>query len=566
MEKQEKFYSFWLKLILLVFLIFSFGEQFWKTCPNKEFLSWDGSSRFVRSLLNVEAIQTGNLLKLLFLQLESPTWPFLPSFLTSFFQIFFQGNRIVELSIGIFSYSFLLMYFLFKRSSPIGFAVVLLFLPYYTFVFSSMLEIGGGLLFLLSTIFLQEFFQSDENQESKFSKLAISFYLLGFWKYPYGFLFLGFGLGVFFLKFLQLSFQAKESNLQTETNAEIETQIEKRKQLIQKGKRIFQNILIPYSLFFLLNPDRIRSTLGTLQFFQTSGFFPGTGEFVPKNYFFYWEVLQKGFFENLGLVLLCICFLVAILSLWNSIQKRNLDLNSYLSLQILFLFSVFTFGTNNFQDRHIYILVPIIALLVENFWVSVVQTFQVNFPKQNFKWLRVSSQIFLGFFVWVPFFFVPQLVRSADFCFAGFNSDVRDLPHWMEAELERRIIVPSVFQNSLPKVHVNRGEMEGILHAIALRNHVKIQFDTKRFQDWNPGYQYIEIGNTCRGFETAELDTAQKKNLELEQKQTIIKEKQPNSLEEKVSQHWKPKNSIQIQNPKPNEWGCIKIISSPIRW
>ncbi|TGK27902.1 hypothetical protein EHQ12_00265 [Leptospira gomenensis] len=195
--------------------------KYFEFCPNREFLTWDPDARLTTSIQIAASIRSFDLFEFLRLILDSPTWPVLRN-LPEAILIFRFGPGGVPVSLFTFVESILVIavvpwiLFRFMRNGdgvknafpiftiaaflfPIVWGGLLLNPGWMHYSFSGMLEIQGGLFFLFVLIAFWDLLDRENlNPEKDGSQspwfLFTSVNLLFHTKYPYGYIFLFFGV------------------------------------------------------------------------------------------------------------------------------------------------------------------------------------------------------------------------------------------------------------------------------------------------------------------------------------------------------------------------------------
>ncbi|AXR67640.1 hypothetical protein [Leptospira mayottensis] len=215
--------------------------KFISFCPNQNFLTWDPDARLVTSIRFAEAFRSFDLVAVVRLIFDSPTWPVLRNFPEALILLIFGpgGTPVSLFTFGELILLFLIVPWVLFRFSKQKNRIVLTFLfpivwagllqnpGFMHYSFSGMLEIQGGLFFLPAVLAFWELqrycldeveilhpsrspnslLQEDSKQiNSEFIStksiptdsyspwfLCVSVNLLFHTKYPYGYIFIFFG-------------------------------------------------------------------------------------------------------------------------------------------------------------------------------------------------------------------------------------------------------------------------------------------------------------------------------------------------------------------------------------
>ncbi|RHX92281.1 hypothetical protein [Leptospira stimsonii] len=232
----SKLLSIGLLLPQFVILGFYFKKLYFKFlnfCPNQNFLTWDPDARLVTSIRMAEAFRSFDLLTLLRLTFDSPTWPVLRNFPEALIVFFFGpgGSPVSLFTFGELIVLFCIVpWILFRFTETRSWIAIAFLFPIFWgpllqnpgwmhYTFSGMLEIQGGLFYLpaiLALWELQNYDSSEENSNNDADRemnkekalntdsyspwfLFFSVNVLFHTKYPYGYIFVFFGCFFFFV-------------------------------------------------------------------------------------------------------------------------------------------------------------------------------------------------------------------------------------------------------------------------------------------------------------------------------------------------------------------------------
>ncbi|XDD52081.1 hypothetical protein AB3N59_17615 [Leptospira sp. WS92.C1] len=191
-------------------------SKFISFCPNREFLTWDPDVRLANSIQFATAFRSFDLITVLRLIFDSPTWPVLRNIPEAFFILLFGpgGTPVLLFTFGELIFLFLITpWILYRFLGSRDWVVVAFLFPivwggllqnpgWMHYSFSGMLEIQGGFFFLpaiLSFWELEKFsFEKNKTYSPWFLFLSVNF--LFHTKYPYGYIFVFFG-GLFLFLF-----------------------------------------------------------------------------------------------------------------------------------------------------------------------------------------------------------------------------------------------------------------------------------------------------------------------------------------------------------------------------
>ncbi len=443
-----------------------------------------------------------------------------------------------------------ILYYLTDKHWSVG----LLFIPIWTmlflsppilvYTFSAMLEIQGALFFLASIYYSVLFYREPSSNPNRWIliKFSLSVFALFQTKYPYGYLFLLGTLAIhatlyfeevilFFTRYIAyLTYEIKkqyrllaiillvfmyvlipESILKGKSKTYIKYIIillasfdfylylfrqtrELSNLKFQRLTNIFQWVILPIVVFVLIHPDRFSSSSSTLAHVQSEGHM--VGEVVEKNLDYYLVFLKAitnhSFFpEWIGIILLATMFISVVYGYFIYYKENKLE--NY------FLFSVFsvatililTFFTPNHQARHIYHLLPALAVGVMLF---------LNEFRLRYQAVFYCVFILLCLMILIPFYSKFNSKFSGEnVCYTGKNKDDFFTPREVE-RLFKNLSENTIFFNFLNPNHVNKADTELVLTKIAFENKKKILINPKNFKS-NPrdeGYNEVYlVADTC---------------------------------------------------------------------
>ncbi len=425
----------------------------------------------------------------------------------------------------------------------------LLFLPIWTmfflsppiliYTFSAMLEVQGALFFLASVYYLVLFYGMPSAKPDKLLliKLSLSVFALFSTKYPYGYLLLLTILIVhttLYLEEVVLFF--------TRYIAYITNEVKKQYRIIAiillvfayllfpesilKGKsktyikyiivmlgsidfylylfnqaselsnlkfdrltNLLRWVFLPVIVFVLIHPDRFSSSSSTLAHVQSEGHM--VGEVVEKNLDYYIVFLKAitnhSFFpEWIGILLLVVMLISVAYGYYTYYKENKIENYFFFSLFSLVTIFVLTFFTPNHQARHIYHLLPAIAVGVFLFLGSFRIKYQAVF------YIAIISLSSLILFPFTSKF--SSKFSGENVCYTGKNKDDFFTPREVE-RLFKNLSENAIFFNFINPLHVNKADTELVLTKIAFANKKKILIDPKNFKH-NPreeGYNEVYL-------------------------------------------------------------------------
>jgi hypothetical protein len=549
-------------LILIPYQIFN---EYSKTCPNKEFLSWDGDLRAVKTIHLAESIRNFSAFSFAFHLFDAPTWPTFRNLIESIILYNRDGTFAVEKIIyfSIFTSYLLLLwifYFIHKEVKNIfEFLILISFLflelylskPLLLYSFSAMLEIQGALLFSICIYYLTQLYsESYEIEKNLRWKLFISSFLLFQTKYPYGYLLiltilifhmiLFFPETIFFISryliFVSAGFKKNyrwilislflfalvcipNSLLKGKTKNYLKYILvilvcldfymyifRETKELLNLGyKRILlicKWILLPILFFALIHPDRFSSSSGTLNHIQSEGHF--VGEVIAKD-FDYYTVFIRAFQDSIRFanIFLLLSLLSVAFGYLKFRQNRIIPFHFLSNLFILITVFILTFLTSNHQARHIYHILP--AFLLGS----------VFFFREDFKYFNFLKYIFLISLVVLLIFQFYREYKSSfqnrELCFSGKNLNDYFTPRFIYKEFqnEKNLQNEWIVLNGLNPLHVNKADTELVLNKLAYETKTKVKFDLKRLNQYRNfiGKDLFFISDTCNESLLSDLQT-----------------------------------------------------------
>ena len=423
-------------------------------------------------------------------------------------------------------------------------AMLFLSPPVLIYTFSAMLEIQGAVFFLASIYYLLLFYRSENATLDKWLlvKLSLSAFALFSTKYPYGYLLL------LTILIIHTSLYLEEVVLfVTRYIAFITHEIKKQYRIlgiillvliyliipesILKGKsktyikyiivmlasidfylylfrqaselsnlkfdrltNIFRWVFLPIIVFVLIHPDRFSSSSSTLAHVQSEGHM--VGEVVEKNldYYlvFFKAITNDSFFpEWIGIILFVIMLLSVAYGYFVYFKEKRIENHFFFSLFSFLTILVLTFFTPNHQARHVYHLLPAIAVGA----LLLFETFRVRSSILYYTLLVLLSALVL-----IPFANkFSHKFSGENVCYTGKNKDDFFTPREVE-RLFKNLSENAIFFNFINPLHVNKADTELVLAKIAYENKKKILINPKNFKS-NPheeGYNEVYlIADSC---------------------------------------------------------------------
>ncbi|HNF13667.1 MAG TPA: hypothetical protein PK453_08355 [Leptospiraceae bacterium] len=416
-------YKYFLSLFSVssAIIIYYILNLFWTaylTCPNRDFLSWDGDLRFISALGLLDSFRNLNFGDFVFKILDTPTWPVLRNLIQAAVLGIWGLNTdydslITVVQFGLMIFCVLLILWKDFHFAGLLFSVLLFFSllsasDFIIYIFSPMLEIQGALFFLLSVHFSYICVRRKSPSHSELLKAGISIFLLLQTKYPYGymflfclFLFLFFSetsySAFFFIRYLLYSLYRKSGLFSFSavllilfllSKGHISSRLSKnifyvllisgtadfvlyiireKASLFNLGYEkiinIFKYLFLPSVLWVISHPDRLGSSAGTISHVQMEGY--GVGEAVEKNldyYLYFFKTVFFSFWDRPYSIIISGTFLFALtLFLFLAFRKgfRHVSRFQYF---FFFLFAGIlglSVLTPNHQKRHILHLLPL---------------------------------------------------------------------------------------------------------------------------------------------------------------------------------------------------------------
>lgn len=414
--------------------------------------------------------------------------------------------------------------------------VALLFLPIWisfflsppilAYTFSAMLEIQGSVFFLASVYYLFLFYKDDEFliKKSILIKLSLSTFALFQTKYPYGYLM------IVSILVLHISLYLDETVLFfTRYIAYISHNIKKQYRLIfviflfltyiilpdsiLKGKSknyikygiivflaldfyvylfnqkkelfnlkfdrligIFLFVFMPIVIFVLMHPDRFSSSSSTLAHVQSEGH--AVGEVVEKGLDYYLvfikAITSHSFLpEWIGIFLLISLIVSSIIGYIKYFKLKQIEPHFFFSLFPLLSIFILTFFTPNHQARHVYHLLPTIAV---GFMLLVLKSYDKS------KWIFYGLLFLISISSVIPFSkkFTSKF-SGENICYAGKNKDDYFTPREVE-RLFSEVNQDAIFFNFINPNHVNKADVELVLAKMAYTKKLKWNIDPKTFK------------------------------------------------------------------------------------
>ncbi|MCB1189202.1 MAG: hypothetical protein KDK90_02135 [Leptospiraceae bacterium] len=548
-----------LQIPLIVYCLYLLHLWFQGTCPNKDFLSWDGDLRFIKTIGMMDSLRDGRIFDFIVLVFDSPTWPILRNLIQVV--VFFILGHSQEVDVYITFFTFVLILFLFAHIlfysiEKNKFLYPLLFFlswnllldtrPILVYMFTAMLEVQGGFFFLLTSYYIVIFFQNQYNDKYLLYKLSFSFIALLFTKHPYGY------MQVFSLAILSLSLSFKESKLLViEYFLYLKSNFYKNIQIILAvllitayiilGKAyltgklplyikysiallltldfyifLFKNkdkffgkglkqtwnlmiwVVLPIVFWILIHPDRFASSSGTLAHIQTEGH--QVGVLVERGLDYYLLYFKSLVYDSFGNTILGMILLIAMLF---SLLRGGFLYFKYNIVQAHFIYSFLcmvgimglTLLTPNHQVRHLYHIYPTLIIII---------AFLLD---DLFQWNKIVAGLLIIFITAMLSYFSFQNIQSKysfNLCFTDTNRDVFKLPRWVSENVKNSLTTNSILVNRIDPFHLNKPDTELMMTIHAYNNRVKLLTDPKRHIKNKNGFSSLYvIGNTCSGVDGA---------------------------------------------------------------
>lgn len=398
--------------------------------------------------------------------------------------------------------------------------------PILVYTFSAMLEIQGALFFLASIYYLYYFYQKQDSYKDKFLllKLSLSVFALLNTKFPYGYLFILalflvhtslyfeevilFGtryiayitnefkkqyriMAIMLLILIYLLFPASILKGKAKTFlkytivilASIDFYIYLFKQTEELMNLKFERLVtllkwvyLPIVIFVLTHPDRFSSSSSSLVHIQTEGHMVGVTLEKNLDYFlvFIKAITNHSFLpEWIGYFLIVGLFISVGFGYYTYFKYKKLE--SYFLFSVISLVTIFvlTFFTPNHQARHIYHLLPAIAVGV----ILFVSSFSEKYKIPVYGLLLV-----LSITIFIPFVGkFSKKFSEENICYTGKTKDYFFTPREVE-KIFKNLNQNSIFFNFINPLHVNKADTELVLKKIAFENRIKILINPKNFK------------------------------------------------------------------------------------
>ncbi|WP_207763704.1 hypothetical protein [Leptospira perolatii] len=514
-------------------------EKFREYCPNKEFLTWDPDLRWIVTLNLADSIRRIDVLEILRIIFDSPTWPVFRNVLEVPFVYFFGTSGQVPgyITSGIFLIQLLLLpvciFCLVDGKRNIKFILSVFLYPvvwgsllqnpgFMLYTFTGMLEVQGALLYLLSLTFFL-LWQGRTTVSKRVVWLgAISSFLLFQTKYPYGYLFLITSLSLILLessketilelfkKWIQflnrsplyfkvlfllaifsflasflLPLKGKGPGLLRYVSCWmlfavfiIFFKAKKDEIVYQKLSEFWKFWIAPVVFWVLLHPDRFLSSQSTISHVQSEGIGYGVGR---ESGFIFYTVYIKEFLNNshYNAMAAFLIFAIWIFGIVELLFRRIRGEEISQGQRILFLcgasYTILTVFTPNHQVRHVYHLYP--SLLVG---IGLVLWRGVHGFSQRKIVVPITSLLFVGLLSTTAGYFLwnrNSVWSRTNLCFSGVAKEVYEFPNKAERKL-RQITVPGrmyVFWNLLPDHSYNKPDLDLAAYRAGYENKALIQ-------------------------------------------------------------------------------------------
>lgn len=544
-----------LQIPLVVYCLYILHLWFQDTCPNKDFLSWDGDLRYITSLEMMDSLRNGRVFDFIIQIFDSPTWPVLRNLVQVV--VFFIFGHSQELDVYITYFTFVLTIFL--LSHIIYYVMgknkliypLLLFLawnllldtrPLLVYMFSAMLEIQGGLFFLLTSYYVFQFYNNFEQENDKLLlyKMSLAFIGLLFTKHPYGY------MQVFCLGVLHLTLKFEESKIliieyfsflknKSYKNIRMVLAIllvfvyiilgktyligksanyvkyviallvvfdfftflfKSKGDLIRKGIyktwKLIVWVVLPIVVWIMIHPDRFSSSSGTISHIQTEGHQVGVVVEKGLNYYLlYFKTLIYDSFGNniLGILLFSSLILSFGIGLFWFFRYRIIKSHFVFSFISLVAILGLTFLTPNHQVRHFYHLYPTLIIIIPFLLEDI------------FEWNKIIAGLAILFITIVLSYFSFQNIHSKysfNLCFTDTRTDIFDLPRWISETVKDSMNRNSILINRINPFHLNKADTELMMNIHAYDNKVKLLVDPKRsIENKNQYHSLYVVGNQC---------------------------------------------------------------------
>lgn len=560
-SNKYQIFSFVFILIFLSIIFFYLGnvlvllqENFFRSCPNKDFLTWDPSLRFIQTLQMMDNLRNFRFFHFLFQILDSPTWPVLRNLIQIPVFFLYGIDQIADIQIT-FAFLIILLffsgYYLYKEISgklKNWFFIILFFLvlvlifqsyPILIYSFTGMLEIQGAVFFMFA-IYSITLYYKENHKKSKWLVL-FSTLLLFHTKYPYGYML---ALSVITFQFLLnpknfflfvkkyfiyifssfrnmyriiiamvflalyllpiMSFPGKTKNylkffIFIFLSLDCILYIFKNKKTLLKDSFekivfLFQWILLPILLWVMIHPDRFSSSGSTIAHQQTEGVV--IGQTIAKDFSYYtlfFREISTNVFQIpfIGWVIF-LCTILSFLVGYYYYKKHSEFRSSFvLSFFILTPILFLTFLTSNHQARHIYHIIPAFVLCALLFFSEISK----NLP----KYIQIIFLIIAFSYALYSTNLVNSFVSSANLCFSGKDRQAYNLPIKVRNFLQSKSLPKqdTILINNINPLHVNRADVEFIFNLEGYKNKKNIITNPKNINKIDKFQEVDSIGNDC---------------------------------------------------------------------
>lgn len=562
--KSNKYWNFSIVFLLvfsgftlayLAYILVLFQANFFQSCPNKEFLTWDPSLRFIQTLKMMDNLRNFRIFHFLFQILDSPTWPVL----RNIFQIpvfFLYGiDQFADIQITFVFLVLLLLVsgvYLFREISgefrfilfPVFFlfaCVLILLSPAIAiYSFTGMLEIQGAVFFIFSVLAISMYYR-ESHPKSKWFVLA-STLLLFHTKYPYGYMlalsailfqfvlepkeFIMFCrkyIGDIFSSFkniyrlvvacillivyvlpLSSSFPGKTKNY-IKFLVFLILSIDfilyffrNKKELLESGFEklifIFQWVVFPVLFWILIHPDRFSSSGSTIALQQTEGV--AIGQAVPKDFAYFTiylkEIAANAFHVSVaGWIILALTVFALGFGYYGFRKYSRINASFILAFYLLAPVAFLTFLTTNHQARHVYHLIPAFVLCALIFLFEFIR----KFSKTVQAGILVLALLPTLYFANV----LNKFSGNANVCFSGKDRTGYSLPIQVRDYLNT--VVPldksAILVNDINPDHVNRADVELIFSIEAYKKRNQIITNPKNGKRFGEFSELFFVGNDC---------------------------------------------------------------------
>ncbi|MCE9500428.1 MAG: hypothetical protein K8R21_08015 [Leptospira sp.] len=543
------------QLVLIIYSLLNLYEKFDSLCPNKEFITWDPSLRFITTLQMMDNIRQFRIGQFFFQILDSPTWPVLRNLIQVAVFFITEPSQIIDIRITFATFivlilvSGLLIYSEERRKSAylnlilifIGWNLILHSPVLLVYGFSGMLEIQGAVFFLLSVYFTANFYLKNDFLTKFSNRIFFLLSVTGLFhsKYPYGYLYI-FSLVIFeaftspqvfysyviryfsyfrnaarknprlfVILILGVSLFLPESLLYGKSKKYIRYVIvllmvldffiyflKQKKELTKLGFEklnfLVGWIFLPVIGWVLIHPDRFSSSGSTISHVQSEGH--AIGEAVSA--FDYYMV----FFREMIL---------------NSFSDPVTSGALFIILCISFCGGLILFLRKKELSRHfIYSFFIMLSVLILTFLtpnhqarhiyhlypaiVMVALCFISYIFYEKSKLAAIAILLFFGILCGSFFVNFNRSLDKTTLCFSGTDRSAYALPLWAAPKTGENLSGNTIFINDIDPEYVNRADSELLLNIQAYNRHIKIMTNPKKFRSIEGYSELIFLSNSCK--------------------------------------------------------------------